>query len=356
MNLNKLISSLPADIDGVLIESEMNRLYFTGFASTAGLLLAAKGGSVFLTDSRYIEAARNKIDCCGVLEQKKLEEQLPEIAAKLGCKRLAVETRRITISRARKLAKILSDVRLVDDETADNIIDGLRIIKNSEEIANIMKAQRIAEEAFAHILGFLKDGISERDIALELDFFMLKNGAHALSFETIVASGANSSLPHAVPSDKKVVRGDFVTMDFGAVMNGYRSDMTRTVAVGKVGAKQELIYKTVLEAQAAALKLYAAGVSCKAADAGARAVIKNAGFGSNFGHGTGHGVGIEIHEEPAISPLGEKTLEAGNVVTAEPGIYLPGEFGVRIEDIVVITADGCENLTHSPKELIVVGI
>jgi len=356
MNLDKLISALPENIDGVLIDSAENRFYFTGFPSSAGLLFAAKQGSVFITDSRYIEAAENKIDCCEVIEQKKPEIQLPEIAAKLGCKTLAVEAKRITIARARKLAKNLNGIRIIDDDTADNLIDELRVKKNAEEIARIKKAQAIAERAFDYILGFIKKGVTEREIALALDYFMLKNGADALSFETIVASGVNSSMPHAVPSDKIIAAGDFITMDFGAVVEGYHSDMTRTVAIGAVSEKQGLVYGTVLAAQLTSLQILAPGITCKAADAAARDIISNAGFGGNFGHGTGHGVGIEIHEEPTLSPAGEKTLEAGHVVTVEPGIYLPGEFGVRIEDMAVITQDGCENLTGSTKELIMLGV
>ncbi|MEI6577849.1 MAG: aminopeptidase P family protein [Eubacteriales bacterium] len=354
MNLEKLISALPANIDGILIDSAENRRYFTGFPSSAGLLIATKKGSVFITDSRYIEAAKNKIDCCEVLEQKKPDIQLPEIAAKLSCKSLAIEARRTTLASARKFEKYLRDVVIVDDDTADKLIDEIRIEKNAEEIDRIKKAQLIAEKAFDYILNYIKTGITERDIALELDYFMLKNGAEALSFETIVASGVDSAMPHAVPSNKVIAHGDFITMDFGAVIDGYHSDMTRTIAVGKVSEKQKLVYNTVLTAQLASLKILAPGLTCKVADLAAREVINNAGFGSNFGHGTGHGVGIEIHEEPALSPSGEKTLEAGHVVTVEPGIYLPGEFGVRIEDMAVITINGCENLTHSPKELIVV--
>lgn len=354
MNLDKLISSLPEGIDGVLIESAENRRYFTRFPSTAGLLVAAKEGSVFMTDSRYIEAAQSVIDCCEVTEEKKRAEQLPEIIQKLGCKSLAIEARRTTVAGLGKLSKILNGVKLVDDGTADDLIDALRVIKNDEEIACIKKAQRIAEQAFEHVLKFIKEGVTERDIALELDYFMLKNGAEALSFETIVASGVNSSMPHAVPSNKKIEYGDFITMDFGAVINGLHSDMTRTVACATVSAKKEAVYKIVLDAQKAALDLIKPGVACKAADAAAREIITAAGFGGNFGHGTGHGVGIEIHEEPALSPAGVKTLEAGYVVTIEPGIYLPGEFGVRIEDIIAVTKDGFENLTHSPKELLVV--
>ena len=354
MKLNKLIEFLPGDIDGILIESPENRRYFTGFPSTAGVLIAAKQGSVFLTDSRYIEAAASKIDCCEVLEQKKIEAQLPALAGKLNCKNLAFETSRVTVARARKLANMLGSIHLADDDRADKIISQLRMVKTADEIEKMKAAQKIAESAFEHILNFIKPGVTEREIALELDFFMLKNGAEALSFETIVASGVNSSKPHAVPSDKKVERGDLVTLDFGAAVEGYRSDMTRTVAAGKVSPKQAMIYEVVLAAQRATLDTLKPGVSCKAADAAARDKIRDAGFGSFFGHGTGHGVGIEIHEEPTLSPNGVGELEPGHVVTAEPGIYLPGEFGVRIEDMALITAYGCENLTHSPKELLVV--
>lgn len=355
MNIERLIAALPDDIDGVLIESPENRRYFTGFPSSAGVLLATKQGSVFMTDSRYIEAAKNQIDCCEVLEQKKQEEQLPALANKFGCHCLAFETNRITVARAAKLKKMLGDIRLSDDAAVDKIIRQLREKKSVPEVAKIKAAQKIAELAFKHILGFIKAGMTEREIGLELDFFMLKNGAEALAFETIVACGVNTSKPHAVPSDKKVVNGDFITLDFGAAVDGYRSDMTRTVALGEVSAKQKLVYDTVLAAQIAALDALKPGVACKAADAAARDVIKNAGFGEFFGHGTGHGVGIEVHEEPTLSPASTVILQAGQVVTVEPGIYLPGEFGVRIEDMAAITTGGFENLTHSAKELLVLG-
>lgn len=354
MALKKLIESLPADIDGMLIESPENRRYFTGFPSSAGILIAAKQGSVFLTDSRYIEAAKSQISCCEVVEQKKLEEQLPALAEKFGCKNLAFETSRVTVARARKLAKMLGGVRLADDDRADKIISQLRMVKTADEIEKIKSAQKITERAFEHILSIIKPGLTERDIAFELDFYMLKNGAEAVAFDTIIASGVNSSKPHAVPSQKKVEDGDFITLDFGAVVNGYRSDMTRTVAVGAVSEKQKNVYGIVLAAQLETLRILKPGLPLKAADAAARDIIRDAGFGSFFGHGTGHGVGIEIHEEPTLSPNGTGDLEPGNVVTAEPGIYLPGEFGVRIEDMALITADGCENLTNSTKELLVV--
>ena len=354
MNLEKLIAALPGDIDGVLIESPENRRYFTGFPSSAGILIAAKQGSVFLTDSRYIEAAHNKIDCCEVMELKGQEEQLPALAKKLGCSCLAFETSRTTFARVGKLKKMLGDIRLFEGPAIDKFIGHLREQKSAQEVNKIKAAQRITELGFDHIARFIKAGMTEREIALELDFFMLKNGAESLAFDTIAASGVNTSKPHAVPSDKKVEAGDFITLDFGATVDGYRSDMTRTLALGRVSEKQKLVYQTVLAAQAATLTILKPGVTCKAADAAARDVIENAGFGKYFGHGTGHGVGIEVHEGPTLSPISSDILEAGNVVTAEPGIYLPGEFGVRIEDMALITPQGHENLTSSPKELTVV--
>lgn len=355
MSLKKLISKLPADIDGVLIESPENRRYFTGFPSSAGILMATKQGSVFVTDSRYIEAAKNQIDCCEVLEQKKQEQQLPALAKQFGCRCLAFERDRTTVARADKLKKIFGDICLFDGPAVDKLIRQLREKKSAQEVKKIKAAQQITELGFEHICAFIREGMTEREIALELDFFMLKNGAESLAFETIAASGVNGSKPHAVPSDKEVELGEFITLDFGAAVDGYRSDMTRTLALGEVREKQKHIYETVLAAQAAALRALKPGVACEAADAAARDVIEDAGFGDFFGHGTGHGVGIEVHEGPTLSPISTDTLKAGNVVTAEPGIYLPGEFGVRIEDMALITPDGYENLTASPKELTVVG-
>jgi Xaa-Pro aminopeptidase len=354
MSLEKLIAALPAEMDGVIIESAENRRYFTGFSSSAGVLLATKQGSVFLTDSRYIEAAHNQIDCCEVLELKYADEQVPALAKRFDCHCLAFETDRTTFARASKLKKILGDIRLYDGPIIDNTINLLRKQKTAWEVEQIKAAQKITDIAFQHISGFVKEGMTERDICIELDFFMLKNGAEALSFDTIVASGVNGSKPHAVPSNKKVESGDFITLDFGAVVNGYHSDMTRTFAIGEVSEKQKTVYETVRAAQAASLKSLQPGVTCKAADTAARDVINKAGFGEFFGHGTGHGVGIEIHEYPTLSPASADILQVGNVVTVEPGIYLPGEFGVRIENMALITADGYEDMTNSPKELIVV--
>ena len=353
MKLESLLKKLPEELDGAMITSEENRRYFTEFPSTSGVLIVSRGGSVFLTDSRYVEAAGKKIKCCPVRETKNLKAELPALMREFNIRRIGIEAQRVTVSDYAKYKDMLGGVEVSADGAVDRAITSLRMIKSADEIALMKSAQEIAERAFTHILDFIKPGVTEREVSLELDYFMLRNGAEALSFETIAVSGVNSSMPHGVPSDKKIENGDFVTMDYGAVCGGYHSDMTRTVAVGNVSAEQKKVYDTVLKAQLAALEAMRPGVRCADADRAARDVIAAAGYGEFFGHGTGHGVGIEIHEEPRVSPTAADILEAGNVVTDEPGIYIPGRFGVRIEDMVLITENGFENLTKAPKELIV---
>lgn len=348
--LSEFINKLPKNVDGALIVSPENRRYFTGFDASDGFLFITKSGSVFLTDSRYIEAAKDKIICCEVEEQK---GKLMDYAKRFNCKVLAVEADRLTVTQLKNLRKALHGIKLTTVGT-DKIIDSFRAVKNEAEIENICKAQRIAEAAFDHILGFIKVGVTEKEVALELDHYMLSHGADSLSFETIAISGANTSKPHGVPTDKKIEHGDFVTMDYGAVVNGYHSDMTRTVAVGAASDEQKKIYKIVFEAQLAVLRVLKNGVKCSDADKAARDVITEAGYGEYFRHSAGHGVGIEIHEKPFISPKSTATLRSGNVVTDEPGIYIPGKFGVRIEDMALITENGCKNLTKAPKELIII--
>ncbi len=348
--LNELIKLMPKSADGVLVISETNRRYFTGFDSSDGILLITRNGSVFLTDSRYIEAAQNTVRCCEVAELKKVSEQLPELCRQFGCRVLMAESERLTVAQLNAYRRILKGITLTTVGT-DKIIDTLRMVKSEKELQCVVRAQRIAEKAFEHILGFIREGVTEREIALELDFFMLRNGAQAVSFETIAISGANTSKPHGVPTDKKVCRGDFITMDYGAVVDGYHSDMTRTVALGEVSDEQVRVYETVLEAQLRALATLREGVRCSDADLAARSYINEKGYGDFFRHSTGHGVGLEIHEKPNLSPRSEQVLRAGNIVTVEPGIYIPGNFGVRIEDMATITKFSCENLTKITKKL-----
>lgn len=351
--IKKLQSLIPKNVDGILIVSPENRLYFTHFSSSDGYLFVTRDDALFLTDSRYIEAAQSKVKSCRCEELLSLSRQLPSIAKEMGFSSLLTEADRLTVSQLSNLRKIFGKIRLSTVGT-DKIINSLREIKTDEEIKNILLAQSIAERAFEHILKFIKPGISERDISLELDYFMLKNGAEALSFDTIAVSGVKSSMPHGVPDGKKTEIGDFITMDYGAVVNGYHSDMTRTVALGSVSNKQKEVYNIVLAAQKSVIDFVKEGIALSDADAAARDVIKNAGYSEFFRHSVGHGVGIEIHEAPFVSPRAKAKLKKGNVVTDEPGIYIPGEFGVRIEDMLLITENGCENLTRAPKELIII--
>lgn len=350
MNIQNFKSTLKNN-EAYLIISPENRRYLTGFPSSAGYLLIAANEAVFLIDSRYIEAAKKAVSGCETVLLTDFSKQLAEYIEKLSIKKLFLEGESLSVSKAESIRKICCCE--CDFTKADKEISSLRRIKSEDEKQKILAAQSIAEKAFDHILTFIKEGVTEREIALTLDFFMLRNGAEDISFQTIAVSGRNSSMPHGVPSDKKVEKGDFITMDFGAVCNGYHSDMTRTVAVGGVSSKQAEIYETVLRAQKNSLDMLKAGVSCKDADAASRDIITNAGYGEFFGHGTGHGVGIEIHEAPTLNPRSAQILKAGDIVTVEPGIYLPDEFGVRIEDMAFITENGSENLTKSPKNLII---
>lgn len=231
-------------------------------------------------------------------------------------------------------------------------LNRLRIVKTEKELASLARAEAIGDQAFTRILSDIRPGVTELEIAAKLDYYMKEAGAVGNSFDTIVASGLHSAMPHAIPSEKKIEAGDFVTMDFGCVYEGYCSDMTRTIVVGKADGKQKEIYRIVLEAQLAALQVIKAGMTGSEVDAVARRVIAEAGYGEYFGHGLGHSVGLFIHEEPRLSPKCHEVLRENVIQTVEPGIYLPGFGGVRIEDLVCVTADGCRNFTHSPKELI----
>ncbi len=356
MFIDLLLKELPADIDAALIITPQNRRYFTSFDSSDGFLLVTRSGSVFYTDSRYIEAAEKTVKNCDVIEGREVWKQIKDYLTAANAKNIAIEASGITVSQFNNLKnnKNLSSFELICDGRLDSIINALRSVKTPEDVNKIRRAQEIAEKGFLHMLDFIKKGMTEREIRLELDFFMLKNGAEALSFDTIAVSGVNSSMPHGVPTDKKIEDGDFLTLDFGAVFDGYHSDMTRTVAIGRVSDEQRYVYDVVLKAQEAALGVLKDGLSCSQADKAARDIIAESGFGDFFGHGTGHGVGIEIHELPNLSPKSASVLVSGNIVTVEPGIYLPGKFGVRIEDMALITKNGCENLTSAEKSLIII--
>lgn len=351
-NLQKKLSLLGENY-AALITSPENRRYFTSFASSNGFLIVNSKRAVFITDGRYIEAAERNVKGCEVHLQKQIFPQITELLREMKCGHLLVEASKMTLDFYDLLKSSAKSVAIQTDALLDIAIDSLRSVKSEAEIDCIKKAQKITDEAFAHICKFIHEGVTEKEIGLELDFYMLSHGGEALSFETIAVSGKNTSLPHGVPSDRKIQKGDFITMDFGTVVGGYHSDMTRTVAFGFATEEMKKVYEVVKKAQENCISNIRAGLTGARGDSLARDIITGEGFGDYFTHGTGHGVGLEIHEFPALNKSNEVSLEAGQIVTVEPGIYLPEKFGVRIEDMILLTDDGCIDLTHSPKELII---
>lgn len=352
-DMEKLCSEIGAFSDCALITSDVNRRYYTGLRSSAGTLLVFPQKAYLIIDFRYIEKARASVRNCEVIEESELCAQLDFLMEKHGAKVCAVEAAELTVAELNRFRSKLK-CELLADGSLSSLIERQRLVKSPAEIEKIKAAQSIAEMGFAHMLEYIREGRTEKETALELDFFMLRNGADAVSFDTIVLSGKNTSLPHGTPGERRFRRGDFVLMDFGAQVDGYHSDMTRTVAVGEADGSMRAVYDIVLRAQLAALDMLRSGVSGKEYDAAARKVITDSGYGEAFGHSLGHGVGLDIHEKPYCSPKREAVLPAGAVVTCEPGIYIPSVFGVRIEDMAVVRENGCDNLTSAPKELIVV--
>lgn len=348
--IQKLQNELKAG-EAMLIISGANRLYFSGLKSSAGILFVTKDSADFLIDFRYYEKAIKSVHICNVVLLEKASVQLQELAKKHGVQTVFIETSSITVAEKNRYNEIFGNIS--EDAKLDHKIIAMRRIKTPTELENIKRAQKITDDTFSYILGQICPGQTERELMLEMEFYLRKQGSEGVSFDFIVVSGKNSSLPHGVPTDKAIKKGDFITMDFGAVVSGYRSDMTRTVAVGSVSEKQKAVYETVLAAQQRALDAIAPGKICKDIDAAARDYIYSNGYKGYFGHGLGHGVGIEIHEGPCFNTSDETVLVPGMVITVEPGIYLPNEFGVRIEDMVVITENAYENITNSNKELIV---
>ncbi|MCR5576352.1 MAG: Xaa-Pro peptidase family protein [Oscillospiraceae bacterium] len=341
-------------MDAVLITDGKNQRYAAGFPFTDGVVLAAREGAWLITDSRYIEAAQAAADE-GVTvwlfdRAHPLSARLKEAIRESGAQRLAAEDR--SLSRAawlgweKKLGLTL--------EAAGGLFADLRAVKDEAEIEAMTGAQRIAEAALEELLHLIRPGMTEREAAAELVYQMLRRGSEGNSFDPIVVTGSKTSMPHGVPGDRVIRSGDFVTMDFGCIKNGYCSDMTRTVAIGSATDEMKNVYDTVLRAQLAGIRAARAGVLGRDVDAAARKVIADAGFGEYFGHGFGHCLGLDIHEPPYAGPTGEAPLPAGCVSSAEPGIYLPGRFGVRIEDVMVIREDGAELITRAPKEFLII--
>ena len=340
------------DTDCALITSNINRRYFTGMKSSAGVVAVFPEQAYLLIDFRYIEKARATVKNAEVIELTKLKPQLTELMEKHNAHTMSVESETMTVKTLNSYRHFFPHIEIDDSDSLSTSIGRLRMIKDKEEIMCIRKAQEIAEKSLDELMNFIEVGKTEREIALELNRLMFQNGAEDLSFETIVLSGTNTSMPHGVPSDKKIKSGEFLLMDFGAVWNGYHSDMTRTICIGEPDDEMKKVYNIVLEAQLAGLENARAGITGRELDKISRDIIEKAGYGSNFGHSLGHGVGLEIHEKPNASPSYKTVLEAGSVVTVEPGIYIEGKFGVRIEDFVILTENGCDNLTKYAKNII----
>lgn len=333
--LDQLMQNMPASIDCGLITSHINRRYFTGFASSAGIVVVTRQKAFLLIDFRYFERASQQAQGVEVVLMKHPASQIKEILEKYNCKTIGLETQSVTMHEFQEYKSMLSEYDLCDSAEFQQTIDALRIIKTPEEIRKIAASQEITDLAFEHMLGYITEGLTEKQIAFELNQFIL-NRAQQLAFDTIVVSGRNSSSPHGVPTDKTVQDGDFITMDFGARLDGYCSDMTRTVCVGKPSEEQIVLYKTVLFGQSIGLEFLQAGKKTADADKLVREYFASQGVAEFFGHNLGHGVGLEIHEQPVLSAKSNETLQPGMIVTVEPGLYIPGNFGIRIEDMVAI--------------------
>lgn len=339
-------------LDGLLISDGYNIHYLSGFTGATGYLYISKGCQMILTDSRYTLQAQNQSDGFEVFEISSncgYEAKLESLMTEEGVQTLGIEDKVTTLDTYMRLKEKFAGIELVPLESK---VDLLRMIKTPEELEYIGQAAAIADGAFEHILTVLKPGITELYVAAELEYYMKTHGAQGLSFETIAVSGLNGAKPHGVPGNKLLQAGEFLTMDFGCCYEGYCSDMTRTVVIGKADQKQKEVYGTVLKAQTEALEAIKAGIQCDQVDAIARTIIGEAGYGAYFGHGLGHSAGLFIHEEPRLSPSCKMTLKANMTMTVEPGIYIPDFGGVRIEDLVYITQEGCVNLTHSEKNLL----
>ena len=353
-NLQKYLSLLDkGSYDGLLLTSPISRKYCAEFNVDEGVAIVTKKGCRYFTDSRYIETAQKNLkgfDVRMVSKDNGYIKQLNEAIADFEVYTLGFEEDCLTVSEFRGYESKLN-AKLVP---CQQDINAFRVVKEEYELQRMREAQAITDRAFTEVCKRIKVGMSEKELAAELIYCLYKFGAEGLSFAPIVVSGPNTSMPHGVPGERKLQPGDFITMDFGVVYKDYCSDMTRTVALGYATDEMKEIYYTVLKAQLAGIAITKAGVTGQAIDGAARKVISDAGYGDCFGHGYGHCLGLLVHESPNCNPSNDKPMPAGCVSSAEPGIYIPGKFGVRIEDCLIIKEDGVEILAHSPKELIVI--
>ena len=352
-NIEKYLTLLGEEVDGLLLSSRYSRHYGAEFDIAEAVAIVTKAGCRYFTDSRYIESAQNNIKGFEVLEMNRensFTKLLNDAIADFGVSKLGYEEQYLTVSELMHFEKNLKAELIPYGKK----IASFRGVKEDWELDLMRKAQNITDKAFSEVITRLKAGMTELELQAELIYCLYKNGATGLAFDPIVVSGPNTSLPHGVAGERVIREGDFVTLDFGAQYMGYCSDMTRTVAVGFATEEMKTVYNTVLEAQLAGLAISKAGVPGKDVDAAARKVITDAGYGPYFGHGYGHSLGLEIHEAPSPNGGNAEGMPLKSIASAEPGIYLPGKFGVRIEDVCIYLEDGNENITHSPKNLIIV--
>ena len=338
--------------DCALFLDEISQHYLSDIHTTDGAVIVSKDETALITDSRYFEMAETgelSPDVRPILFRRPLYDEIADYLNAAGAKKVCLDPGLVTVKQVESLKAKCGGVEFGYES---DVCLKFRRVKTEKEIENIKAAQAITDATFAHILGFINADRTELEVAAEMEYFMRCHGASGLAFDTIAVSGKKSSMPHGVPGDVKLTVNSFFTMDFGAAYKQYCSDMTRTVVLGKASDEMKRVYNTVRTAQAEGMKFIKAGVRAADADKIARDIIAEAGYGEYFGHSLGHSLGLEIHERPAVSPRSDDVLVAGNVVTVEPGIYLPGKFGVRIENMVLVTENGCENLTNSPRELI----
>ncbi len=349
-NLEKYRSVLNDEVQGLFLTSRYSRMYAAEFDIAEGYAIVSKTGARYFTDSRYIESAQKNIKGFEVVDfGGKLADRLNETLAEFGIQTLGYEEGYLTVRELKVFEERLEATFVPVQEK----LDAFRASKEPWEIDRMVKAQEITDKAFAEVCPRIQEGMTEKELAAELIYCLYKNGGEGLSFDPIVVSGPNTSMPHGVPGDRKLQKGDFITMDFGVLYQGYCSDMTRTVALGYATEEMKKVYETVLKAQLAGIAVSKAGATGKEVDGAARDVIAAAGYGEYFGHSYGHSLGMEVHESPNCTPKNENPIPLRAVCSAEPGIYLPDKFGVRIEDVVVFEENGCRDITKSPKDLLI---
>lgn len=350
MRLMKLREALATEgLDAILITQPENRRYLSGFTGSAGVLLISQDQAVLATDFRYYEQVEKQASDFQLAKiTDKFKMLLPELVHQVGAKRVGFESVHLTVDQHKEWEEVVEGFELVPTK---ELVERIRAVKDEEELSRIGQAIALADETFAHIVSFIEPGMTEKEVAWELEVFMRTHGAEKVAFDLIVGSGPNGAMPHATVSERVIRAGEPIVIDMGAMVDGYNSDLTRTICAGRPDDKFKEIYDIVLEAQCTAEQSIRPGMMGKQADGIARKVIEEAGYSEHYGHGLGHGVGLAVHEKPGVGRLSEDVLEPGMVFTVEPGIYLPGWGGVRIEDVVVMREEGLEVLTQASKNV-----